>query len=110
MKKMNSERDPLDQLLNEWQTDTTEPQLTGRVWREIERRDLPGHTTGFLGRLEAVFARPSFAVVFVLSCILLGLFLAEFRVTRIQAARGTELAQSYLQLVNPLLEEHRVEP
>ena len=106
---MKSERDPLDQLLDEWRVETTETRLSSRVWNEIERRNPHGRETSFLRRLEAVFARPSFSIVFVLSCILLGLFLAEVRVARIQSARSTILAQSYLQLVNPLLEEHRVE-
>lgn len=106
---MKSEHDPLDQLLDEWRVDTTHTRLTGRVWNEIERRNRHRRENSFLHRLESVFARPSFSIVFVLSCILLGLFLAEIRVARIQSARSTTLAQSYLQLVNPLLEEHRVE-
>jgi hypothetical protein len=107
---MNSKRDPLDQLLDEWRVETTETRLAGRVWNEIERRNLHTSEAGFLRRLETVFARPSFCVAFVLSCVLLGLVLAEVRVAKIQSARSTTLAQSYLQLVNPLLEEHRVEP
>ena len=59
-------------------------------------------------RLEDLFARPSFSIGLVLGCILLGLFLAEIRVAKIQSDRSTALAQSYLQLINPLLEENRV--
>ncbi len=54
-------------------------------------------------RLDAAFARPSFASAFVAACVLLGLFLAEARLTRIHAAQGAQLARSYLQLIDPLL-------
>jgi hypothetical protein len=102
---MTTDQDPLEPLLHQWRDETQAHSLTGEVWREIERRDAARSTSGFLDRLEAVFARPSFSVVFVISCILFGLFLAEIRVAQIQSDRSAALARSYLQLVNPLLEE-----
>jgi len=53
--------------------------------------------------VETWFARPSFAVMFVASCALLGLFLAEVRVNHRQRERSEQLARSYLQLIDPLL-------
>ncbi len=47
-------------------------------------------------------ARPAFAAAFVAACLLLGLFLAEIRLTRLQAERTAALEQSYLRLVDPL--------
>lgn len=101
---MPPDQDPLNKLLDQWQVHPKERSLASEVWREIEHRDaLPGQT-GFLGRLETIFARPSFSIVFVISCVLLGLFLAEVRVANIQSARSTALAQSYIELINPLME------
>ncbi len=57
---------------------------------------------GWRTRLETVFARPSFALTFVVACILLGLFLAEARVSRLHAAYGAQIARSYVQLIDPL--------
>ena len=59
---------------------------------------------GWWARLESVFAQPSFAVAFVTACLLFGLFLAEVRLSRLQADRSAQLAGSYLRLVAPLLE------
>ncbi len=106
---MKPEHDPLNQLLDRWKVDTPETQLSSKVWREIERRGLEARTTGLLGSLENLFARPSFSIGLVLGCVLLGLFLAEIRVAKIQSDRSTVLAQSYLQLINPLLEEDQAE-
>jgi hypothetical protein len=41
--------------------------------------------------------------MFVASCALLGLFLAEVRVNRQQRERSTQLARSYVQLIDPLI-------
>jgi len=54
------------------------------------------------------FARPPFAAMFVASCALLGLFLAELRVNHQQRERSTQLARSYLQLIDPLLKSNPI--
>ena len=41
--------------------------------------------------------------MFVTSCALLGLFLAEVRLNRQQREHSAALARSYLQLIDPLL-------
>lgn len=54
--------------------------------------------------MEAGFAQPAFAFVFVTACVLLGLLLAEIRLSRLQADRNMQLARSYVRLIDPLLE------
>lgn len=55
--------------------------------------------------MDRAFARPSFAAAFVIACVLLGLFLAEARLSRLQVERNTDLAKRYLRLIDPLLPE-----
>jgi hypothetical protein len=100
---MNTPSDPLDELLDRCRSvPDLPPQLALKVRRRIAE-DNAQRSLGWLARLDAVFARPSFAATFVAACVLLGLFLAETRVSRLQAARSTEVARSYLQLIDPLL-------
>lgn len=96
-------RDPLDDLLDRWRPEATGvPDLRPEVRRELAHarraQRLP-----WLGRLELAFGRPSFAVTFILACVLLGLFLAEMRLTRLHAAYGAQIARSYVQLIDPLV-------
>ena len=96
--------DPLDSLLDSWARRT--PPLPGslapEVWRRIERTEEPARS--FWERVHGAFARPSFAAAFVAACVLLGLFLAEARRSRVQSEYNRELMQSYLRLIDPLLE------
>lgn len=97
--------DPLDPLLDRWSdTPDPSPRLTSEVWRRIALAEQESHApVGFWAGIEAWFARPPFAVMFVASCALLGLFLAEVRVNHQQRERNAQLARSYLQLIDPLL-------
>jgi hypothetical protein len=110
---MTTPPDPLDPLLNRW-SDTPEPppRLSAEVWQRIARAEGESELTlGWWATIEAWFARPPFAIMFVACCALLGLFLAEVRVNRLESERSAQLAKSYLQLIDPLLaaneEEHR---
>jgi hypothetical protein len=87
--------DPLDPLLDRWK-EPGEPttNLAPEVWRRIALREI-----------AACLARPPFAAMFVVSCAILGLFLAEVRVNHEQRERSAQLARSYLQLIDPLLKE-----
>jgi hypothetical protein len=97
-------RDPLDDLLERWQPPANAlPDLRARVRREIARAERPAERSSWLVRLEAVFARPSFSVTFVTAAVLLGLFLAESRVSRLHAENSAKIARSYVQLIDPLL-------
>ena len=105
---MSSPPDPLDSLLSCWRA--AEPpkaasdSLNQEVWRRIADAEIATDEVSWRNRLEGVFSRPSFAGVFVAACALFGLFLAEVRVSRIQAQRNVQLAQAYIQLIDPLLE------
>ncbi len=100
-----SHRDPLDDLLDRWQPPANAmPDLRAEIRREINRMNPIGRDS-WLSRLESAFARPSFAITFVAACVLLGLFLAEARVSRLHAAYGAEIARSYVQLIDPLVDE-----
>lgn len=105
---MNHPPDPLDTALEALRTSTpTQPEsVQHEVWRRIAHgaQADPGEAEAqpWWRRLEAAFARPAFAAAFVAACLLLGLFLAEMRLTRLQAERTAALEQSYLRLVDPL--------
>jgi len=101
---MNPPPDPLDSLLAQWEQHTPAHRpLAPEVWRRLVD-DAPPTTPSVWDRLHTVFARPSFAVAFVSACVLLGLFLAEVRRSRIHEDYNRELMQSYLRLIDPLLE------
>jgi hypothetical protein len=99
---MPTPRDPLDPLLENWR-DAPPPAGTvaPEVWRRIAATKARQERPGWLAQLEAVFARPSFAFVFVTACVLLGLFLAEARLSRLQAERNVQMARQYLRLIDP---------
>jgi hypothetical protein len=102
---MNTPPDPLDPLLNRWsETPDPSPRLAAEVWQRISvAQAAPREPLGFWAVVETWFARPPFAVLFITSCALLGLFLAELRVSHLQRERSAQLARSYLQLIDPLL-------
>lgn len=106
---MSSPRDPLDSLLDQLRMvrppASAHEELTKEVWRRIADADVAQAETGFAARVEATFRRPSFAFAFVAACTVFGLFLAEVRVSRQQAQRNVQLAQAYLQLIDPLVSE-----
>lgn len=109
---MNAPRDPLDSLLNEWGNAPSVESLSADVRQQLaepaaasSRRPAPWWAT-----LDAAVSRPSFAVAFVAACVLLGLFLAELRVSRLHRERDVRLIQSYRQLIDPLLTATPAEP
>jgi hypothetical protein len=111
---MPSAPDPLDPLLSRWST--AQPPapsseiLANEVWRRIADSEAIAEDHSPWRRLEAVFSRPSFAACFVAACTLFGLFLAEVRMSHIQAQRNVQLAQAYIRLIDPLLETTAVAP
>lgn len=60
---------------------------------------------GLAARIESWFASPPFATAFVVSCVLLGVFLAELRLHEQQRENHAQLARNYLQLIDPLLRD-----
>jgi len=98
-------QDSLDRLLHHWEEATPAAEsVEAEVWRRIAAAEAPSEAPGLLGRIRALFARPSFSIAFAAACLLLGLFLVELRNSRQQALRSAQLAQSYLRIVDPLYE------
>jgi hypothetical protein len=103
---MSPQQDPLDPLLERWgRLAPEQPESVGReVWRRIADADAetsaPRATTWWWS-IEAAFRRPAFAAAFIVACTVFGLFLAEFRLSRLHADRSARLQDSYLQLINP---------
>ena len=97
--------DPLDPLLSSWsKTPDPSASLSAEVWRKIALAESEqNESAGWWQSIEAWFSRPSFAVMFIASCALTGLFLAELRVSRLQREHSAQLARSYLLLIDPLL-------
>jgi len=101
--------DPLDPLLDRWRK--APPPMPGsiapEVWRRIalaEENDPVAPT--LWERIEAAFRQPAFAATFIAACTLCGLFLAELRVSHQQAKRNVQIVQSYLRLIDPLIDNH----
>jgi urease accessory protein UreF len=106
---MENPNDPLDSLLDRWGRVAPEPsdRLESETWRRLAHAaatSAPERRAGWFTGIEAMFARPSFTVAFVAACILLGLFLAESRVSHLQEARSRQVVQNYLRLIDPLVE------
>lgn len=107
---MANPKDPLDSLLDRWGDSTPEPSdhLEAETWRRIAHAATtatePERRRGWLACIEAAFSRPSFTVAFVAACVLLGLFLAESRVSHLQEERSRQVVQNYLRLIDPLVD------
>lgn len=98
--------DPLDQLLDNWKKTPAPPQnLKKEVWRRIAVAEAEEESISLWSRIEAVFARPSFACIFVAACMLAGLFVAEIRLSKMHAERSALFAKSYLRLIDPLISQ-----
>lgn len=101
---MQKPTDPIDPLLDRWnKTPPTPSGLNAEVWRRIAVLENSEESLGFWERLEAVFARPSFAFIFIAACTLAGLFFAEVRLSKLHADRNALYAKTYLQLIDPLV-------
>jgi hypothetical protein len=94
--------DPLDPLLDRWaETPEPSPRLAANIWQQIATHE-EARPVSLRQSIEAWFARPMFAVGFITACALLGLFVAELRVSQLQRERNAQLARSYLLLIDPL--------
>lgn len=104
---MPPSHDPLDPLLDRWGEPPEQPPLTPEVWRRLATVTAPARReptrAAWWRALDVAFGRASFAAAFVIACALLGLFLAEVRVSQLRDARDRQLTESYLRLIDPLL-------
>lgn len=107
---MQTPPDPLDKILDRWtEPSGPPPNLAPEVWRRVSHLEGP-RADGPWASAAAWLCRPPFAAMFVACCALLGLFLAEVRVNRQQREQSEMLARSYLQLIDPLLQESGKRP
>lgn len=102
--------DPLDSLLDDsrrsGRVPEPSPRLDAEVWRRIALAESapPSGLQGVLIAIESMFARPSFTVAVVAASVLLGLFLAESRVSREEKSQNVALMHEYMSLIDPLLD------
>lgn len=101
--------DPLDPLLDRWRK--TPPPMPGSIAPEVWRRiaiaeESEPDAPSLWARIEAAFRQPAFAATFIAACTLCGLFLAEVRVSHRQAERNVQIVQSYLRLIDPLIDNN----
>jgi|GEM_PF-1490785 len=104
--------DPLDTLLDRLGQATPPPpeRLEPEVWRRIAVADNLDAEGNFFSRIKAMFARPSFSIAFAAACVLLALFLTELHTAHRQVQHNLQLVQSYLRLVDPLLDPAHIAP
>jgi len=95
--------DPLDPLLQHWGKPPPLTPLSAEVWRRIAAAEAATAAPGWRQAVVTAFSRPSFAVAFVAACMLLGMFLAEVRISHLHHDRDVQLLQSYLRLIDPLV-------
>ena len=101
---MKASPDPLDELLS---SHPPPPALSSTFQADVERRlrqSAPPLRLSWWESIERLFAQPAFSAVFVCACVLLGLLLAEIRVSSERQATHNQVVQSYLQLLDPRLE------
>lgn len=104
------EKDPLDELLDRRGSAPPPDDIDRVVWRRIallQRKETP---PGLWPTLDAWFSRWSVATLFLVSCALIGLFMAELRVNQRERERNAQLTRSYLVLINPLLQAPATKP
>ncbi|EDY81882.1 hypothetical protein VDG1235_1502 [Verrucomicrobiia bacterium DG1235] len=97
----------LDEALELWKdVKVDHPRLNSRVWARVANEDKePAALPNFLNLVQSILSRPMYASAFVVACILGGLLLAELRVAQQQVERGNQLAESYKQVIDPLIKD-----
>src|SRR4051794_6894372 len=99
---MKTPPDPLGPLLDHWsEIPDPSPRLAANIWQQIATQEETRPVSSWQA-IETWFGRPVFAVGFIAACALLGLFVAELRVSQLQRERNAQLARSYLLLIDPL--------
>ena len=100
--------DPIDKLLDMAEPPPELQDITPEVWRRISHQENPEDSRAAL-LIQGWFTKWPFAALFVASCILTGLLLAELRINRLEKEQQAQLARSYLVLIDPLLQEFDTE-
>ncbi len=104
---MNRELEQLDEALELWKdVEVEHPRLNARVWARVANEDRePAALPNFFRLVQSILNRPVYASAFVVVCVLGGLLLAELRVAQQQVDRGEQLAESYKQVIDPLIKD-----
>ncbi len=98
---MSAPPDPFDELLRAF---PAPPPLAADFKAQVQQRLATSPPSPWWRRLDRVFAQPAFAAVFVCACVLLGLLLAEIRLSAERERTHARVVDSYIQLINPRLE------
>ena len=96
--------DPLDDLLNQRKR-APRLDVTPEIWRRIARAECREPGFDLRATIDGWFARWSFATLFVTTCVLVGLLIAEVRINQLDRERNARIARSYLVLINPMQPE-----
>jgi len=96
--------DPLDDLLNRRKR-APRLDVTPEIWRRIARAECRDPGFDLRATIDSWFARWSFATLFVTTCVLVGLLIAEVRINQLDRERNAQIARSYLVLINPMQPE-----
>ncbi len=104
---MDREAEQLDVALELWKdVEIEHPRLNARVWARVANEDREQAALPSFFRLaQSILNRPAYAAAFVVVCVLGGLLLAELRVAQRQVERGERLAESYKQVIDPLIKD-----
>lgn len=102
---MDKEDKELDAALELWDDVKIDPsRLSSRVWARVANEDKElAALPSFFRLIQTLLCRPVYASVFVASCVLLGLLVAELRVVKMESDRHEQLAEAYKQFIDPLL-------
>ncbi len=104
------DKDPLDELMDRRGSAPPPDDIDRVVWRRIALLQRKETQPGLWSTLDAWFSRWSVATLFLVSCALIGLFMAELRVSQRERERNAQLTRSYLVLINPLLQAPGTKP
>ena len=104
------DKDPLDELMDRRGSAPPPDDIDRVVWRRIALLQRTEARPGLWPTLDAWFSRWSVATLFLVSCALIGLFMAELRVSQRERERNIQLTRSYLVLINPLLQAPGARP
>lgn len=104
---MDKKQQQLDRALELWKdADVAHARLKARVWSRIANEDRePAALPSFFRLAQSILSRPAYATAFVAACVLGGLLLAELRVAQREAQRNHQLAESYKQVIDPLIKD-----
>lgn len=104
---MDKDCEKLDRALDCWKdVEIDHGRLNARVWSRIASEESePAALPNFISLVQSLLSRPVYAAAFVVTCVLGGLLLAELRVAQHQVERGNQLAESYKQVIDPLIKD-----